>query len=471
MIPQYLVDYIVNSRCVTRQHSQVSHGYVYVLVTRDLFKDTAMQYIEEALSSGAKYIVISNDLYMTLNFIDEVHIIPVENVAKVWGFIASLLYKDMPHIIVGITGTSGKTSIAYMYSQMMAMLKKECLYVGTLGAMIIKSDLSVDHIENTLTTPDAMDLHRILNGYDNACIEVSSHGIDQNRIHYIPFTVAGFSNLSHEHLDYHHNIENYYKVKESFFLNYNVQKFVLNTDDFYSRRIIDQLSDENVLTYGSAANASLMLIDYLPSKMIIFSYEDQIYSIRTNILGEYNIYNFLCAIGMMLQSGFTINEILRVASNVKLPEGRLEKIVVNGKNVFIDYAHKPDALKKVLIALRELNDASNIWTVFGCGGNRDSEKRPIMGQIASELSDVVIVTDDNPRNELPEKIRKEIISGISSCKYFEIENRKTAIKYAVNNAKKNDIILIAGKGHEKYQIIGNQMIEFSDCDIVKSMQI
>lgn len=461
MIPQEVIDYIIKAQDVVRNHEKVRSGSVFVLASIDASDKDCMRFIDEAIKRGATYVIAHKNFTQNFNFKG---FISVDNPTKTWSFIASILYRQTPSKICAVTGTSGKTSVAYLYAQAAALLSRKALYVGTLGALEIHSDLHTDKIADTLTTPDAMDLRRILamTSCEYVCIEASSHGIEQRRIDYIPIIAAGFTNLSPEHLDYHKDMESYFKAKAKLFNDYHIENFVINTDDEYGQRI--QVKNKSVITYGK--NGNLKLIELIPGKVMKIGYDDKNFEFSYNLLGEYNAYNFLCAVGLLIHSGFLIQDILEIAYKLSLPAGRMEKIKGNNLEVFVDYAHKPGALEnalKAMIDYRNANSKDKIWVVFGCGGNKDKLKRPIMGKIASEMADFVIVTDDNSRHEDPHTIRQEIIAGIdSSCDYIEIPDRAEAIAYAIRNANKSDIILIAGKGHESYQIIGDTVFDFCD---------
>lgn len=466
MLPQNLLNYILKTRLVTRNHLEVIHGSVYVLASIE----QNPLCVEKAIDNGAEYAIISRELYYKVVHNDK--IIAVDNPQKTWAFIASQLYHKLPENIATVTGTSGKTSVAYMYTQATSLITgKKSLYIGTLGAIEMGENQA--KIADTLTTPDILDLRRILSESesDYTCIESSSHGISQHRIDYIPFKVAGFTNLSPEHLDYHKNIENYFEAKKRLFTDYNIDNLTLNADDEFSQRLIKISSNKNVITYGKHGN--LRLIDYNPGRNLKLNINGHTYDVKWTILGNHNLYNIMCVFGMLMQTGFEIDDILPIIDRLTLPEGRMQKVVKGNLEVFIDYAHKPNALEAVLQSLVEYRDADNkgqVWVVFGCGGNRDAEKRPVMGKIASSLADKVIVTDDNPRFEDPKSIRNAIINGINS-EYFEIGDRQLAIEFAVKSAGKNDIILVAGKGHEKYQIIGDKIVDFCDADIVDKIRL
>lgn len=465
MVPQDLIDYISKTQNVARHHEKVIKGTVYILTS--LIQET--YYLQQAIDKGAKYVIVSQELYHKIPSDNlKCEVIPVENPRKFWAYAASLIYPHLPKVITTVTGTSGKTSVAYMYAQAVAILVQKAIYIGTLGA--IKVDNEPQKITDTLTTPDILDLRKLLSESqcEYAAIEASSHGISQNRLDYIPFKVAAFTNLAPEHLDYHKNLGEYFDAKKRLFTDYNINNFVLNSDDEYSQKLIEISRDKNIMTYGR--KGYLQLIEYNSGCNFKLNISDKIYNINCTIPGIFNIYNILCVIGMVIQSGFTIDEAISTVEHLSLPVGRMQKITKNNLEIFIDYAHKPNALEAVMASLVEYKTTNNkgqISVVFGCGGDRDREKRSIMGEIASRFADKIIITDDNPRYENPQIIRDNIINGIKGG-YIEIANRQSAIEYAIKNAATNDIILVAGKGHETYQIIGDKKLYFADLEVINN---
>lgn len=468
MIPQDVIDYIRDTRSVVRRYQEVQEGSVFILASWNISNEDSFRFIAEAKALGARYIIINENLPIKTSYSD--NIIKVANPSLCWAFVSSILYEEIPAKICAVTGTSGKTTVAYIFSQIAAILSGKALYVGTLGALKISSDLSIEFLTASLTTPDSMDLRRILSDSrdcDYVCIEASSHGIEQNRIAYLPIAAAGFTNLSSEHLDYHENIKSYFESKKRLFTEYKIQDFVINLDDDYGAEIYR--CNGNIIGYGRSEKAKLKFISFFPGKIAKISYEGKEFEFKYHFLGEYNLYNFLCAAGLLIKNGFKLEEVLEVVHKIALPPGRMEKIERNGLEVYVDYAHKPNALESALKALvdyRDSNKKGKLWVVFGCGGNRDKIKRPMMGKIVSDLADVIIVTDDNPRYEDAVAIRREISNGIMKP-YLEIGDRKEAIIYAIEKAGKNDIILVSGKGHENYQVVGDIRISFSDVSIVK----
>ena len=337
-----------------------------------------------------------------------------------------------------------------------------------------------------MTTPDSIDLTKLLyemkqRGVGAVCMEVSSHAMDRNRVDGCNFDCVVFTNLTQDHLDYHSSIENYFNSKKKLFTHTlkksskNNKFAVINIDDDYGKIILSELGN-NVVTYSlcsdrSDVKAESIEISQAGTEADIVTKEGKL-SLRSNLIGQHNLYNILAAVAVTLRLGTPLSTIETAFSKNIIIPGRLERIENNtGYEVLVDYAHTPDALQNVLNALTPLKKR-NIITVFGCGGDRDRKKRPLMGEIAGRLSDIVIITSDNPRSEDPEKIVDEIEAGIRNSPaqnndYIKIVDRENAIKKSLEIAGKDDIVLIAGKGHEDYQIIGNKRVDFDDREIVR----
>jgi UDP-N-acetylmuramoyl-L-alanyl-D-glutamate--2,6-diaminopimelate ligase len=488
-IPQHIFEYIRHNKRVARHHMDITNASVYILASTNVSTSDALKYVNNAIDKKAKYVILDEKIYQQIIYLVEpsqTEIYQVKNSKLIWAIAASYIYHNIPQYINAVTGTSGKTSVAYIYAQISSIIKEKSGYIGTLGVIEMLStnynNINIEKLDDTLTTPDAMDLRRFLSlFYDKkcqyVCIEASSHGIEQHRIDTIPFTAAAFTNLSPEHLDYHTNMDEYYNAKARLFteLLANGSFVIINIDDEHGRKLINDINKLNkkfhIITYGKNISATIKLIDFKPGQSFDIEYNHQKITIKSSILGEYNIYNILCAYGLLIANEFSIDEIINATPHIVLPIGRMTKLQ-NHKNtpdIYIDYAHKPEALRSVLKALCEYknkNYKKNLWVVFGCGGDRDKVKRPLMGKIAAEFADIVIVTDDNPRYENPSTIRRQIISGINNNnKYIEINDRKKAIEHVIQNMLVDDILLIAGKGHEKYQIIQDERIECCDIDI------
>jgi len=412
-------------------------------------------FIEQAIQNGASKIVAEYGEYNVDTLIVKdtekwLNDYLVENYSKE--------FKDIKFI--GITGTNGKTTTAYLTGGLLTKLNINNAYIGTIG-YYVNSEL-VYELENT--TPDILSLYNIIldakeKDVKVIVMEVSSHSLSYGRINGIKFDVAGFTNLTEDHLDYHITMDNYLNAKK-LILNYIKEDGIMisNIDDEYG--ICFKYKNFKTLGFNKS---DYQIIDYdytnLTTK-IKFKY-DKVYDVETNLLNKFNIYNYITSLAFLNNIGISINEIINITKEVYAPNGRNEIIKVGNSKAIIDYAHTPDAVEKIITSTLE-NRIGKIITIRGCGGDRDNKKRPIMGNIATTLSDYVILTNDNPRTEDPINIMKDITSGIEKDNYEIIYDRSEAIKKGLEMLKDNDTLLILGKGHEDYQIIGHEKIHLSD---------
>ncbi|MCX7195034.1 MAG: UDP-N-acetylmuramoyl-L-alanyl-D-glutamate--2,6-diaminopimelate ligase, partial [Proteobacteria bacterium] len=399
--------------------------------------------------------------------------------------------------VVGITGTNGKTSCCHWIAQSFCALGKKTALIGTLGNGFQSA------LQPTLnTTPDAIRLHELLANYlahgaQAVAMEVSSHALEQERVNGVQFDVALFTNLSRDHLDYHGDMHSYAAAKRRLFDWQQLKYIVLNLDDAFGAELAEQLQDKGVEVVGYGLNDdALALAERLGLRMVyggalhmdVHGLSLQIHSswgggeLHNTLIGRFNAANLLGVMAVLLVSGVTFDNALHELSNVSAVPGRMQTFGDGGDRptVVVDYAHTPDALEKVLQAVHEVLGREPVGTcggklicVFGCGGDRDRGKRPMMGAIAAKLADVSIITSDNPRSEAPLDIIAAIVSGITSGKrktngtYQIIEDRASAITQAVLSAHAADIILIAGKGHESYQEIRGVKFPFSDAEVAQ----
>ncbi|MDI9408164.1 MAG: UDP-N-acetylmuramoyl-L-alanyl-D-glutamate--2,6-diaminopimelate ligase [Candidatus Pacebacteria bacterium] len=404
---------------------------------------------------------------------------------------AARFYPRQPATIVAVTGTNGKTSVANLCQQIWEGLGLKAASIGTLGVKRHSSDAP----SSGLTTPDTISLHQILQeladeGYRHVAIEASSHGLDQYRLDGVKIKAAGFTNLTQDHLDYHATMEDYFKAKSRLFAELLDKDgcAIVNSDDHYSNLIMDISHGRGitVIDYGrrlASSSKQILVLQTLAlstGMSVTVRIEEIDYSIEVPFFAEFQLWNLLCAIGLVVSTGIEFKSIMdrKILSDLKNIPGRLERIksIKSNKMVFLDYAHTPDGLNTVLKSLIDYRTISDhkgkIILVFGCGGDRDRTKRPIMGKIANSLADIAIVTDDNPRTESAEVIRSEILKAMIEprnshdlkVKIIEIGNRAMAIKEAITIADDHDIIVIAGKGHESGQTIGTRTVKFSDLE-------
>ena len=371
--------------------------------------------------------------------------------------------------MIGVTGTNGKTSTTYMLKAIAERMGKKVGLIGTIRNMI--GDIIID---TERTTPESVDLQRILRQMkdekvDVVIMEVSSHSLDQKRVHGIEYDVGEFTNLTQDHLDYHKTFENYFNAKKLLFKQSRMA--VINKDDPYANRMMEGL-DIPVMTFGIREKADVTASEIdITTRGVQFDFNYKNITSRFNvpIPGLFSVFNAIGAATVALSLGWNLDSIKYGLEHMMSVSGRLEPLPT-GKNEFtvlLDYAHTPDALENVLKTVKGFA-TGRIVTLFGCGGDRDHAKRPIMGEIAGRFSDFAIVTSDNPRTENPMDIINSIVEGVkkSGCEYVVIENRREAIEYALKNARKNDVIILAGKGHENYQEINGGKHHFDEKEIV-----
>jgi len=377
--------------------------------------------------------------------------------------------------LIAVTGTNGKTTLCSLLYNLFLELGLRPIRLGTLG---VKAEGIIDEAGN-LTTPDPLTLntylsHALSQGVNCGAMEVSSHGLSQHRVDDIEFNVGIYTNLTRDHLDYHENMESYYRAKLRLFKLMAERgsggTAVINVDCAYGQRIIGDMSGANLrfLTYGKSESADVRISDFsqtVEGSKFRICHAGLDRGVKVPFIGFHNALNLSAACAAMLALGHDIDSVVNVLPNLPQVPGRLEAVQGAKVPVFVDYAHTPDALENVLSALKPLVK-SKLWLVFGCGGDRDRGKRAEMGRVASVYADKIVVTSDNPRTEDPQSIIREIVAGVSGKCYTEVDRRK-AIEIAVSQAGSEDLVLIAGKGHENYQIIGTERVPFSDVDEVR----
>jgi UDP-N-acetylmuramoyl-L-alanyl-D-glutamate--2,6-diaminopimelate ligase len=452
---------------------QVKSGWLFVAVSGH--QTDGANYITEAVSNGAVAVVSENDLDLGAG----VTHIQVPRARRALAEIASAYYGDLSHEmkVVGITGTNGKTSTAYMIQ---ALLRDGGFLPGLLGT--VAYEIGDRSIPASRTTPEAPDIHAMFQqmkeaGCDSAVMEVSSHAIALHRVHGIDFNICVFTNLTQDHLDYHRDMDTYFNVKAELFqklVKRHDRSSVINIDDPWGRKLVEERKlDADVVTYGFSERAMVMVTE---AKVEASGTRFKVCSpwgdaeIWLHLLGRFNIHNALAAIAVGGLCGISLPLMAQSLSNIESIPGRLE-LVPNRKNrrVFVDYAHTDDALKNVLTTLREICKGRLI-VVFGCGGNRDRGKRKLMGEVASELADYSIITSDNPRSEEPAVIASDIMEGFSGQDQCAVVlERRTAIEQGIHMMTRKDILLIAGKGHETYQEYQGTIVPFDDRETVREI--
>jgi UDP-N-acetylmuramoyl-L-alanyl-D-glutamate--2,6-diaminopimelate ligase len=433
------------------------------------------EFIPEAVSAGA--IAVVTDLYDP--FLPSVVQIVHDNPASIEADIAAEYYQYPANdlFMVGITGTNGKTTTSYLVKHLLDSLQKPSGLIGTIEYITGKS-----RFFSSRTTPDVIMVQKLLKEMrlhecESCVMEVSSHGIEQKRIAHIDFDVAIFTNLTQDHLDYHHTMEEYAQAKQKLFSTLSSQKnkkpcfAILNKDSPYGS-FMGEKTPASIMTYGihSDANVKASEIKILSDGMeFLVSYQGQKEVFTTSLIGDFNVSNLLAAICVGLSLLYSLKELKPIISSFIKVSGRLERVKISQKfHVYVDYAHTPDALENVLLTIRKFCK-KRIITLFGCGGNRDKDKRPKMARAVEKFSDLTIVTSDNPRNEKPEEIIQEILKGFEKKGFFVEIDRKEAIKKALSMAEEDDVVLIAGKGHENYQIFGNTSFPFDDCEVIREI--
>ena len=435
------------------------------------------EFIPQAIENGAS-AVIWEQADFTWRDEWQVPNQAIVDLKKQIGQIASEFYgQPSQHLwMIGVTGTNGKTTCTHWLAQAFSALNKKAAVVGTLGNGILSDGLS----ETKNTTPDSILLQQMLADYlgqqaSVVAMEVSSHGLDQGRVNGVSFDIAVFTNLTRDHLDYHGDMQAYAAAKKKLFAWDGLKVAVLNRDDAFGLEVAKELKAQGkrVLTYGlekAIANdtdisvKSLQLTEQGMSLEVKTPFGDAV--ISAGVVGRFNAYNLLAVLATLLASNISLNDAVKALATLKPVAGRMQQY--GGGTlplVVIDYAHTPDALEQVLKSLRA-QTKGQLVCVFGCGGDRDSGKRPLMGKVASELADKVIVTSDNPRSELPAEIIKAVMSGVKQ-NAISIENRADAIARAIENAQAGDVILLAGKGHENYQEIAGVKYPFSDIEMAQ----
>ncbi len=447
---------------ITCNSSRVEKGYLFICLKG--FSADGHNFAEAAIKNGAAAVICERDLGIKNQIIVEDSHEEYFNISARWFSNPAKKLK-----LIGVTGTNGKTSITYM---LRAILEQAGYKTGVVGT--IQNLIGNEIIPTNNTTPDAYELNALFadmceKGVEYVIMEVSSHALDQKRICNVEFEAALFTNLTQDHLDYHKTMENYFEAKLRLFQ--MCKTAIINLDDEYGRKLAEKTNCEKI-TYSVSENSATYTakeITYKPSgikyQMVGFNF---ISPIEVATGGKFTVYNSICAAACAIRLGISKEAIAMALKDMRGVSGRAESVPTNEDfTVIIDYAHTPDGLQNILMTFREYRD-HRLVAVFGCGGDRDKTKRPIMGGIAAHLADYVIVTSDNPRTEEPSEIIKDILSGMKGistpCKV--IENRAEAIKFAIENARTNDIIVLAGKGHETYQILKNGKIHFDEREIV-----
>ena len=438
---------------------KVTKGQTFVAI-KGLTVD-GHDFIDKAIANGASEIICEKDLDIDVPYIK------VKDTSK---YLKETLSKEYKNVlddlcIIGVTGTNGKTTSCYLMYQMLIECGIDAAYIGTLG--FYHKD---EFIELNNTTPDILVVYKlIVEAHEKGCkvvvMEVSSQALSYDRLYGIKYSLIGFTNLTEDHLDYHKTMENYLNAKLMILDHLTKDaKIIVNADD--EKGSCFKKEGHEYYTFGFNGDYKILEYDIDPSEInLTFEYKKK-YNVTIPLTSKFNIYNYLTMLSILNQYGISIDELIKNTSKLSAPKGRCETYKVNGGFAIIDYAHTPDAVEKVIDAYTELKK-SRVITIIGCGGDRDAKKRPIMGNIATSKSDYTIFTNDNPRTEDPELIMKDILGGVKTKDNYEvILDRKEAIKHGIDIMKKGDILLILGKGHENYQIIGKEKHHLDDAEEV-----
>lgn len=434
------------------------------------------RFIPDVIAQGACAVVAEADEEhqdKTITTLNSVPIIYLADLNQHLSQLAGRLYRSDSSALIGVTGTNGKTTISQLIAQWCELLGHRAGVMGTTGNGFL------DDLKPALnTTGNAIEIQETLaeladKGAKHTVLEVSSHGLVQGRVNALEFSVGIFTNLSRDHLDYHGTMEEYALAKKRLFTDHDCKQAILNIDDPVGLQWLDDLPDAIAVSLSKPELLdSGTRGDVLYAKHVSYSEEGIAVDLdgnfgtgclRAPLIGQFNASNLMLALAAMLSQGFSLAELIRTAVDLKPVIGRMELFQTTGKaKVVVDYAHTPDALEKALQALR-VHCSGKLWAIFGCGGDRDKGKRPLMAQAGERLADHIILADDNPRSESPRLIIEDMLEGLESKQSAKVEHdRFKALAFAVKHAASDDIILLAGKGHEDYQVVGTENIHYSD---------
>ncbi|KJY82230.1 UDP-N-acetylmuramoylalanyl-D-glutamate--2,6-diaminopimelate ligase [Vibrio galatheae] len=428
------------------------------------------RFIASAIEQGANAVIADaceSHPHGELTLVDGVPVVYLDDLTSHLSALAQRLYPLSHNKLIAVTGTNGKTTITQLIAQWLELVEKKAAVMGTTGNGFLAA---LQVAQNT--TGNAIEVQQTLaqleqQGADFTALEISSHGLVQGRVKALEFEVGAFSNLSRDHLDYHGTMEEYAEAKFSLFSQHLCHHAVINIDDPVGRTWFEHLDSAIAVSLTPSRESRAVWAQQV-------SYSEAGISLAFNgfygagrftvpLIGEFNASNVLLAMTVLLSLGIDKQQLLETASSLKPVLGRMELFATEGKaKVVVDYAHTPDALEKALQALR-VHCQGKLWAIFGCGGDRDTGKRPMMARIGEQLADNIILTDDNPRSESPQAIVQDMLKGVMEPSLVTVEhNRFDALKYALDNSSTDDIILLAGKGHEDYQVMAEQTIHYSD---------
>ncbi|MBN2483685.1 MAG: UDP-N-acetylmuramoyl-L-alanyl-D-glutamate--2,6-diaminopimelate ligase [Candidatus Omnitrophica bacterium] len=456
-------------RGISRDSRQLSGGEAFFVIEGDKFD--IFKALEDISRKVSLLVVEEKHKGKIPSSIKDVPLVYVDDVKKEFNRAVDIFYPvDLSRFgFIGVTGTNGKTTTAHIMYQLIRHFDLPASLLGTVHYCI-----EDECIDAPYTTPDYFLLRKLLSTIKEddiryVVMEVSSHGLVQERIWGIPFRRCIFTNLSHDHLDYHGTMEEYFQAKTSFFSMNPQSLAVLNVDDPYGQRLRERIPHKKI-TYATSGDADFLAKNIKPypgGTDFTLRFNQEEFPVRTGLIGIHNVSNILAALATLYSYGFDMKKCIRYVKCLKAPCGRMEEVI---ENVYVDYAHTPDALEKALVTLKQ-SGYKEVICVFGCGGDRDKSKRPVMGQIATQYADETIITSDNPRSEDPLAICREIEKGCSPGRYSVIADRRQAITQALmsRDRRPHSAVLIAGKGHEAYQIVGARRFPFKDQDVISEV--
>lgn len=456
-----------NIKSITHISKDVTGGGMFVCIKGGNFDGN--DYIDEALRLGAKCIVTENEI----GAVENVCVIVVKDVRVAMSGLAKNFYNKCCDCmkIIGVVGTSGKTTTALILSQILNVFDKNVGVIGTNGVYIgnIRQD-------NKFTTPDPLELHYIfyqmkMLGVKIVVMEVSAQAIYYNKLYGVMFDICVFTNISREHLDFFGSFEKYVKVKMNFFNKNQIKECVINVDDFYGRELAYKV-DIPCVSYGITEPANTFAIDIkygLYETMFVANVLDSVAEVSMPFVGKYNVYNMLASLTVAKMLGLSDDKLKKSIADLKSIDGRYNVYNINGKEIVIDFAHTPDSIDKLLNHIKE-HSSKKIVSVFGCVGYSDKEKRLAMARVVASCSGRVVVTTDNRGSVVFETIAKDIIEGLNNVEYVCIEDRCEAIKYAYRNMSTDDILVLIGKGAENFQMIGTERVPYSDKECVMMLE-
>lgn len=438
---------------------KIKTGGLYVAMKGERFD--GHDFIRDVEKRGAVAVITQEKVETTLPQII------VNNTREILGILATRFYGDFCGMTkVGITGTNGKTTTAFLIHSILTRAGRS---PGLIGTIYYQGGARSKAIR---TTPEILDIMKLFKnfeneGIDSVVMEVSSHALKLGRVEDIVFDVAVFTNLTQDHLDFHKTMDDYQQSKLHIFSLLKESGYAVYNNDEEIGRSVEDLRITNMISFGVTRESDIMarvLDGSLNGSKLEIHCDNESYEVRTSLIGEFNVYNVLAAFATGVALGVRIEDIIKGIEDLQVVRGRLERVT---DNVFVDFAHTPSAIENILQSVKQYAKG-RVIIVFGCGGDRDKNKRPKMGAIASRLADLTVITSDNPRSEPPKQIIDDIVQGVVGSNHKIIEDRAAAIQYAIASKEEEDVVVVAGKGHEEYQIVNEERFKFNDAEVIKA---